>query len=379
MPSNQKNILEQSQNPNPNPNPTQNKSQSQKPKPKPRPGNKLSGNILCNYDGKKFRKTYHICLSSKNEVMFRSDEDFHRAFNYYALALHKTDSIGLADSFMSNHLHIVVQTSCPETLMYAFRNSYARYFNLKYHRKGRLGEKRHFCIELNGLHHIMAAISYTLRNAMHHGVTATPFGYKHNSANAIFRKELGKTETVALLPKKFFHRYIGKHNKIPQNFMMDTNGLIIRECVTDILLVETFYTTPKAFNFYMSRKSGSDWEKEQDKDHNGQPPITLATIEHWTLKHSPEITDINGNIGNIDGHVLKMLRNEYGRNDYNKIQDTELCSKIDSITNTHLHKSSIYQLTAPEKAKIAEIISREHFVPTNQLHRCLAINYIGHN
>ena len=333
-------------------------------------GNKLSGNILCHSDSKQFRKTYHICLSSKNEVMFRSHEDFNRAFNYYALALHKTDSIGLADSFMSNHLHIVVQTSCPEILMYAFRNSYARYFNLKYHRKGRLGEKRHFCVELNGLHHILAAISYTLRNAMHHGITATPFGYKHSSVNTVFRKELGKTEAIDLLPQKFFHRYVGKHNKIPKNFMMDTNGLIIRECVTDIQLVENFYTTPKAFNYYMSRKSGPDWEKEQDKDQNGQPPITLAAIEQWRSEHTSEST-------NIDDQILKMLRNEHGRNDYNKIQDIELCSKIDSITNTHLNKPSIYQLTASEKTKIAQIILKEHFVPTNQLHRCLAMDYNG--
>ena len=345
---------------------------SEKPSGNKLPGNKLSGNTLCPSDSKQFRKTYHICLSSKKEVMFRSHEDYNRAFNYYALALHKTDSIGLADSFMSNHLHIVVQTSCPEILMYAFRNSYARYFNLKYHRKGRLGEKRHFCVELNGLHHILAAISYTLRNAMHHGITATPFGYKHSSVNTIFRKELGKTEAVDLLPHKFFHRHIGKHNKIPQNFKMNTNGLIIRECVTDIQLVENFYATPKAFNFYMSRKSGSDWEKEQDKDQNGQPPITLATIEQWTSGNMPENKYESTN---IEDPLLKMLKNEHGRNDYNKIKDTELCSLIDSIINNLLHKKSIYQLTSAEKVKIAQIILKDHFVPTNQLHRCLAMSY----
>ena len=43
------------------------------------------------------KSVYHFCFSS-DEVMFRSDEDYVRAFNCYALALLKTESLSLADA-----------------------------------------------------------------------------------------------------------------------------------------------------------------------------------------------------------------------------------------------------------------------------------------
>ena len=32
------------------------------------------------------KKTYHICLSAGDEAMFRDLEDYHRGFNYFAIA-----------------------------------------------------------------------------------------------------------------------------------------------------------------------------------------------------------------------------------------------------------------------------------------------------
>ena len=75
------------------------------------------------------KKTYHLCLSAGNEVMFRDLEDYNRGFNCFALALYKTGSTGLVESFMSTHTHQLVQTTDPDELMYNFRLSYSMYFN----------------------------------------------------------------------------------------------------------------------------------------------------------------------------------------------------------------------------------------------------------
>ena len=90
------------------------------------------------------KKTYHLCLSAGEEVMFRDLEDYNRGFNCFALALHRTGSTGLVESFMSTHTHLVVQTDTPKELMHCFRHPYSIYFNNKYMRMGRLGEKTHF-------------------------------------------------------------------------------------------------------------------------------------------------------------------------------------------------------------------------------------------
>ena len=75
------------------------------------------------------KKTYHLCLSAGDEIMFRDLEDYHRGFNCFACALYKTDSTGLVESFMSTHTHQLVQTECPEEFMYNFRQTYSMFFN----------------------------------------------------------------------------------------------------------------------------------------------------------------------------------------------------------------------------------------------------------
>lgn len=132
------------------------------------------------------KKTYHLCLSAGDEVLFRDLEDYHRGFNYFAIALHKTGSTGLVESFMSTHSHKLVQTEDPAEFMHCLRLPYSMYFNRKYHRKGKLGENTHFTMEVVGHHHILAAASYILRNALHHGIAPIPYAYPHCSANAIY-------------------------------------------------------------------------------------------------------------------------------------------------------------------------------------------------
>jgi hypothetical protein len=41
------------------------------------------------------KKTYHLCLSAGDEIMFRDLEDYNRGFNCFALALYKSNSTGL--------------------------------------------------------------------------------------------------------------------------------------------------------------------------------------------------------------------------------------------------------------------------------------------
>lgn len=72
------------------------------------------------------KKTYHICLSAGNEVMFRDEEDYIRGFNCFALALYKTETTGLVECFMSNHYHLLVHTADPKAFIYAMRLSYSK-------------------------------------------------------------------------------------------------------------------------------------------------------------------------------------------------------------------------------------------------------------
>ena len=185
------------------------------------------------------KRTYHLCLSAGDELLFRDIEDYNRGFNCFALALYKTDSTGLVESAMSNHYHQLVQTRYPNEFMHHFRLSYSMYFNRKYHRSGRLGEEMHFAVDVVGYNHMIAAMSYVLRNALHHGVAPIPYAYPHSSVNAIFMREMGKTPCDKLLDPRYYRRFINWSATFPDSYKMTESGVFTRDSVLDIPQVES--------------------------------------------------------------------------------------------------------------------------------------------
>ena len=301
------------------------------------------------------RKLYHFCLSAGNEVMFRSDEDYIRGFNCYAVAVARTGSTALVDSFMSNHLHGCALTDDIRALCYHYRTAYSRYFNRKYSRRGPLGEAVPFVIDVVGVYHRLAALSYVLRNPLHHGVAPTPFAYPHNSANAIFRAELGKPPVSELLPKSKFYHTVPDKAELPQGYKMDRNGLILRESVIDVQQVEYIYGSPRNFLFYMNRISGEEWEKEQLKD--GASALTLDKIESGVRMHD----------------VPTMLKNEFGREDYRALTDIQLCNLIDNEMLPKYGADSVYLLDEKSKRQIANDLWSGYRLPREKIVRCLAM------
>ena len=303
------------------------------------------------------KKNYHLCLSAGEEVLFRDHEDYNRGFNCFAIALYKTGSTGLVESFMSTHCHELVQTEVPDDLMYNFRLPYSMYFNRKYHRSGKLGEKIHFTMEVVGYHHLLAAASYVLRNALHHGIVPIPYAYPHCSANAIFMKEMGKAPCQRLIDPRHYRQFIGKTAEYPDSYKMSENGIFLRESVLDIPQVENLFATPRTYNWYMSRKSSEEWEAEQAKDQNGKAPINLAAIETGVKTDS----------------IAKMQIYESGKENYRRPSDIDICMEIDRNILPKYGKPSIYMLTRLEKQKIAEHLYRYLKIGEKQIQRCLAM------
>ena len=303
------------------------------------------------------KKTYHLCLSAGDEVMFRDLEDYHRGFNCFAVALHKTGSTGLVESFMSTHTHQLVQTSDPDEFMYSFRQPYSMYFNHKYHRRGKLGENVHFTLEVVGYHHKIAAASYVLRNALHHGAAPIPYTYPHCSANSIFRKEMGKFLDEHILPKRLHSRFLSRRAKYPDTYKMSESGVFTRESVLDIPQVENWFVSPRSYNYYMSRRSSEEWETEQKKDGNNLPPVNLNAIESGIRLHTTE----------------KMLLFENGKADYRKISDIDLCTELNSMVQVRFGKPSVYCLSEQEQNTMANDLYHNRHISEAQIRRCLAM------
>lgn len=287
------------------------------------------------------RKLCHISFSSHEEVMFRSEEDINYAFNCFAVACLETDSRPVADSEMTTHTHLGVFTDNVKATFSKFRYPYSRYFNSKYGRKGRLGERSAFFLEVDGLQHSLTLLSYIYRQGLHHGLSDSAFGYEHNSVNAIFRIALGKQHDEAVLGRSHMSRYLPcSQRDIPSGYRMNSNGLLLREDVIDTSYVEELFISPRSFLYNMNRLSSDSWKEEQLADNNGLPPITLENVEPEYYKPT----------------LSKLLQNESGRCFRNDITDLELCKLIDSYYLNGLKGKSIYGLTDSERKSLGNTI-----------------------
>ena len=315
---------------------------------------------------------FHLCRSSHSEVMFRSESDLIIGFNYLVYAALETDAKLLADGFLPTHHHEIARCEDPLELNKRQRYAYTRYFNAKYHRKGSLGDKKCFILELDGLHHTQTALSYVNRQGLHHGLTSTPFEYKHCSANAFFRKELGKNDTPLLLPDDIRHQFLPRNVKIPSNYRMSECGLLLREDILDTSYVESIYVSPRNFLYQMNRVSNDKITNEQLSE-TSSPPITLEAIE----KGAP------------DFNPAKVFIDEAGRVNNNRMTDIELCGIIDNLILPRQYfkegeESSIYLLPEIKRKELGNRIWQEsrtwqksifsgRIISEAQLKRCLVI------
>ena len=287
------------------------------------------------------RKTAHICLSSHDEVMYRSDQDLVIGFNCLALAVLETESRLLAEGFIPTHNHKLVQTDSITELLKKERYAYTRYFNTKYKRKGRLGENQAFTLDVEGVFHTQTAANYVIKQGLHHGLASTPFEYPHCSANAFFRKELGKDYTPALLDPRSRYNYLPHNHVLPLSYRMAENGLILREDILDTAYVQEIYITPRNFLYQMNRLTDSKIVEEQLKD-NALPPVTLEAIEK----------------GVPDFDMRQALILEQGRIDRKVLTDVELCTIIDRYYLPRYLKQgeTIYDLPMPRRTEIGNVI-----------------------
>lgn len=303
---------------------------------------------------------FHISLSSHDEPLFRCEEDLNYGFNCLALGVLETDSALLAEGFLSTHFHAITQTDNPGEVMSRTRYAYTRYFNAKYGRKGRLGQRNGFILEVDGFYHRLAVLNYVNRQGLHHGVVPTPFAYPHCSVNTFFAETLGKKQTPELLPDNQKYRFLPERASVP-SYRMSTSGLLLREDVLEVAQVEAIYGTPRNYLFQMNRIGDEVMMEEQTKESSTSPLITLDLIEKGQ-------------------DVSALLRSNSGKYNPNAITDVELCGLIDKhFVPKYFKGESVYDSSMSERSRLYAVIMRDFWATYHkyttpaQLQRCLVI------
>lgn len=300
---------------------------------------------------------FHVCFTSHGEAPFRKERDMGILFNCMALAAFSTDTDILVDTTMSTHQHAGVFCEDPGPWVRSTRCAYTRYFNREYSRTGALGDPGFFQLRLDGFRHIEIAFSYILRNPLHHGQTATPFGMRHSSIHELFAKDFCRSEARGLITDRSVIRsFLPRRAEFPDNYVMDSSGSFTRASVEQIRQAEAYFVTPRNFLYDMNRLSREDWLKIQDEDGAGRDRITLGGME--PLYGQEEVS--------------RMLMNESGRNVKSGMHsDLDVCTLIDDEYVPGYRKASVYQLSESHKDRIARELYYEYKVSKAQINRCL--------
>ena len=307
------------------------------------------------------KQLFHLSISCHSATLFRDEEDIRSITNILALTAFAVHIEIWVDALMPTHLHLIVFGEEARVLELARR---LKLRITKYHRgrhggQGPLFDREVFILRLEGANHILAAISYVLRNGMHHAQSSTPFGYAPSTVNDLFREDLGKaplsgritsrSEIAALLPR---------FSEFPDRFAMDSGGMLLRDSFEELQRVELFYKTPRSFLYQMNRLSSDDWEKEQMQDDTPEPPVTLTRIEP----------------GADDRSLTAWLSYEKGHH-YRKDRklDIDVCKIIDSDLMKRYPGKTVYQIGTDQKMAFARVLQYDYHLPAAQIRRCLAL------
>lgn len=307
------------------------------------------------------KQLYHVCITCHSETLFRDDQDIRNITNILALVAFSCEIEIWVDAEMATHLHLIVFGEPDKVGSFAGRLKMriAKYNRGRSGGAGPLFDPVTFVLRLEGQNHILAAISYVLRNGMHHAASATPFGYPNCTVNELFRTELGKPPVKKqIVSRAEIAACLPRCSVFPDHYAMAADGTFLRSTFEELCRVELCYRTPRAFLFQMNRLSSEEWEKEQRGDDSTEEPVTLSKMEPQSDPKSLAI----------------LLANEKGFNyRADRKSDMQVCQLIDGSYLPKYRKSSVYQLDKRQRLHLAETLSKEHFLPRAQLYRCLAI------
>jgi len=307
------------------------------------------------------KQLYHLSLSCHGEALFRDEEDIRCITNILALTAFACQIEIWADALMGTHLHLIVFGSEDQVIAFARRlkQRITKYHRGRHRGRGPLFDPPVFLLRLEGPNHILAAISYVLRNGMHHGQSATPFGYGPCSVNELFREDLGKPGVrKRITSRSEIASWLPRFSEFPDRFAMDDRGMILRDSFEELTRVELYYKTPRSFLYQMNRLSTDDWVAEQKRDDTPDPPVVLASVEPGADERS----------------LTEWLSHEKGYNfRKDRKTDLEVCQVIDRNLASRYPGRTVYQLGADDKRRIAGFLHYDLHLPQAQIRRCLIL------
>lgn len=272
---------------------------------------------------------YHICTDGlSSNILFKNETDFIAGMNGIPLCSIATGTSVLCFCLMSNHVHFVIkgnEKNCRDFIIMYKKHMAAKISGLK----------GTFMKEIGDTEYLKSVIAYVLRNPVAANMRVTPGEYKWSSGNlyfadrskSCFTSESGfPVRRLGSMKWREIRSIINSHVRLPDDYTVTSDGLILPHNYVDYGFVENIYVSPRQYLYYLAKND--DLENE------------------------------------LESGLLRSIN----------YSDTELYSSMTDLCMSIFRKNDPASLTIEEKFKLAILLRKRYGSGTKQVARLTGID-----
>lgn len=215
---------------------------------------------------------YHVFTKGlSRDVLFSGEQEFVFGMNMIPKSLIKSGVKLLAFCLMDNHVHFVVEGSREEcnNFIISYKRNLCSYLS----KSGKRCTQERIIAGISkprSIESLLSTIAYVLKNPVAAGCGYIPQDYRWSSAALYFRESGHCVQTHEAAAGSHNAYAIGSYTcrerfhilksriSMPADWLIDSNGMILPECYTEIKETEQLFSSVRRYLFYMS--AGKDTE-----------------------------------------------------------------------------------------------------------------------
>lgn len=202
---------------------------------------------------------YHVCTDGAFlDWMFQDDRDFIAGVNRSGICTFLSGAIQMSFMLMDNHVHFVLRGTMPSCKEYItkFKNLTGKYISSRYGVTGHIHSLPTQIIRIDTPDRLLATLAYLDRNPIVAGWHRMPDEYPWGVSRFLFRtqEDAGQFRRLDTFSKREQWMLLGTHHQLPQDWLVDGNGMLDPRCFVDIQFLERLYRTPARYLYFLSKK-----------------------------------------------------------------------------------------------------------------------------
>ncbi len=260
---------------------------------------------------------FHVCTDGASlSWMFQDDQDFIAGINRIGICYLKTWVKIIAYVLMDNHVHFLLFGNMPQCKAFItlYKRLTGKWILTKYGISDYLRHLPTDIIRIDSEERLLNTIAYIDRNALIAGYSKLSGEYRWGSARYLFKEQTSfeKYKPISDMTKREQRIILGTRTIIPDDWMIDNNGMMCPLSFLDIKAIESYFKTPMRYSYFLAKKQEGVIEQElQHAQKIFIPDKELRVIVRRIAQELFDRVDINGLDVKSRLVIARKLRYDY--------------------------------------------------------------------